>query len=204
MMCGRYRIDDGKDSIELHEIIEEVNRRVVVEPIKTSGDVFPTDTAPVIANSRSMTPTPFAMQWGYTLPDGKRIINARSETAESKTLFRDGMLQRRCAVPATNYYEWEKTGSGRTKYAIWPTDSDLFYMAGIYRIEAGKPVFSILTRDPADSISFIHNRMPVILPHDMMKDWLNPRYAASDLLKNAVLSVAYEKEAGNEQMHMTF
>jgi len=203
-MCGRYRIDDGRDSIELHEIIEEVNRRVVVEPIKTSGDVFPTDIAPVIANSRSMAPTPFAMQWGYTLPDGKRIINARSETAESKPMFRDGMLQRRCAVPATNYYEWEKTGSSRTKYAIWPTDSDLFYMAGIYRIEAGKPVFSILTRDPADSISFIHNRMPVILPHDMMKDWLNPRFAASNLLKNAVLSVAYEKEAGNEQMHMTF
>ena len=203
-MCGRYRIDDERDSFELHEIIEEVNRRVVVEPIKTSGDVFPADIAPVIANSRSMIPTPFAMQWGYTLPDGKRIINARSETAESKPMFRDGMLQRRCAVPATNYYEWEKTGSRRTKYAIWPTDSDLFYMAGIYRIEAGKPVFSILTRDPADSISFIHNRMPVILPHEMMKDWLNPCYSASDLLKNAVLSVAYEKETGNEQMHMTF
>ena len=35
-MCGRYRIDDGRDSIELQGIIEAVNRRVVVEPVKTS------------------------------------------------------------------------------------------------------------------------------------------------------------------------
>ena len=36
-------------------------------------------------------------------------------------------------------------------------------MAGIYRLEKGVPVFTILTRSPADSIAFIHNRMPVIL-----------------------------------------
>ena len=31
------------------------------------------------------------------------------------------------------------------------------YMTGIYRVENGRPVFAILTRDPAESISFIHN-----------------------------------------------
>ena len=51
-MCGRYRIDDGRNSIELHDIIEEVNRRVVVEPVKTSGEILPTDIVPVMANSK--------------------------------------------------------------------------------------------------------------------------------------------------------
>ena len=112
-MCGRYRIDDGHESIELHDIIEAVNRRVVVEPVKTSGDVFPTDVAPVVASDRKMEPAAFAMQWGYTLPNGRRVINARSETAQDRPLFRDGILGRRCAVPATNYYEWQRVGGAK-------------------------------------------------------------------------------------------
>ena len=54
-MCGRYHIDDGRDSVELSEIIEAVNRRAA-EPVKTSGDIYPTDTVPVVASSRSLTP----------------------------------------------------------------------------------------------------------------------------------------------------
>ena len=67
------------------------------------------------------------------------------------------------------------------------------YMAGIYRVENGRPVFTILTRDPAKSISFIHNRMPVLLPSDMVPDWINPKYRAGDLLRNAILDVQYHQ-----------
>ena len=202
-MCGRYWIDDGRESIELRDIIEEVNRRVVVEPVKTSGEIFPADVVPVIASNRNMVPTAFAMQWGYTLPDGRRIINARSETAETRPMFKDGMRQRRCAVPATNYFEWERAGKTKTKYAIRPTDGALFYMAGIYRIESGRPVFSILTREPAESIAFIHNRMPVILPRDLVKDWTNPQYRAGEILNHAVLDLSHERAEETEQIRMT-
>ena len=192
-MCGRYWIDDGRDSVELRGIIEQVNRRMTVEPVKTSGEIFPTDVAPVVAPSRRMMPGAFAMRWGYALPDGRRIINARSETAGERPLFRDGMRQRRCAVPATRYFEWEKRGGAKTKYAVWPAEGQMFYMAGLYRVESGMPEFVILTRDPADSIAFIHNRMPVILPPDLAADWINPRYSAADLLAHAVLDVRCEK-----------
>ena len=153
-MCGRYYIDDGIDSGELQEIIDAVNRHSNADQVKTSGEIFPTDTVPIIANSRAMAPSAFAMSWGYSLPDGKRIINARSESAEEKPMFRDGMAQRRCAVPATNYFEWERAGKRKTKYAIRPAGGGLMYMAGIYRMESGRPVFTILTRSPAESISF--------------------------------------------------
>jgi putative SOS response-associated peptidase YedK len=119
------------------------------------------------------------------------VINARSEEAAEKPLFRDGMAQRRCLVPAAHYYEWEKNGRQRVKYAIKPANADVTYMAGIYRIEDGVPVFSILTREPASSISFIHDRMPVILTRDMMNDWLNPRYNADEVLRSAVLDVSH-------------
>jgi len=67
------------------------------------------------------------------------------------------------------------------------------YMAGIYRIEQGKPVFSILTREPAERIRFIHDRMPVVIPRELIRDWINPKYTAEDLLQNAILDVDYQK-----------
>jgi len=192
-MCGRYYIADDDTPEELMRIIEEVNRRSsdCAVAVKTSGEVFPTDTVPVIANSRSLHPASFAMKWGYTLPDGKPIINARSETAAQKVMFKDGMLRRRCLVPATNYFEWEKRDDRKLKYAIQPTGSRIMYMAGIYRTEHGTPVFSILTRAPAACIEFIHDRMPVILPPDIIYDWLNPEYNANEILESALNEMNY-------------
>lgn len=114
------------------------------------------------------------------------------------------MAQRRCAVPATNYFEWERAGKQKTKYAIRPAGNGLMYMAGIYRVENGRPVFTILTSDPAESISFIHNRMPVLLPSDMVPDWINPKYSAGDLLWYAILDVQYRptESAALEQIGM--
>ena len=62
----------------------------------------------------------------------------------------------------------------------------------LHRIENGKPVFSILTREPAENIAFIHNRMPVILHPEAKNDWLNVRYAAGDVLKAASFEVSFQ------------
>lgn len=51
------------------------------------------------------------------------------------------------------------------------------------------PVFTILTREPAAAISFIHDRTPVILPKEAVSDWLNIRYDARDVLAGAVQDV---------------
>ncbi len=191
-MCGRYFIAEDDTAEDLQQIIEQVNRRYNGEtPLKVSGEIFPTDTVPVIANSRSMMPTPFAMRWGYTVPDRQPLINARSEPAAAKIMFKDGMAQMRCLIPAIHYFECEKRGREKIKYAIRPTESGTLYMAGIYRVVAGQPEFSILTRDPAQSIAFIHNRMPVILPLEAHADWLNIRYNGEDVLRAAVTHVSY-------------
>ena len=132
------------------------------------------------------------MKWGYSLPDGKLIINARSETAAEKSLFRDGMLNRRCLVPASNYFEWEKRGREKVKYAIRPVGRPILYMAGVYRMEGGRPVFAILTREPAEPIAFIHDRMPVILPAEALAEWLDIRNDGRDVLKSALTDMSYE------------
>lgn len=100
-------------------------------------------------------------------------------------------MQRRCLIPAKYYFEWQHNGKSKTKFAIAPQNSDGLLLAGIYRIEKHQPVFSVLTREPADSISFIHDRMPVILPNEAMSDWLNPKFNGIEVLRSAVLDVSH-------------
>ena len=188
-MCGRYYIAEDDAAEELRQIIEAVNRKNL--DVKNGGEIRPGDTVPVLANSPRLQPGAYAMCWGYTLPDGKLLFNARSETADDKALFKDGMTQRRCLIPATCYFEWEHRGKEKIKYAIAPEGSQMLYLAGIYRKEGNRAACTILTREPAESIAFIHNRMPVILPVEAVGDWLNMRYDAADVLKAAQKNMQY-------------
>ena len=192
-MCGRYYIAEEDAAEDLRQIIEEVNRRNNGEgkQVKTSGEICPTDLAPVLANNKNMQPAAFAMEWGYTLPDGRRIINARSETAHEKGMFKDGLKNRRCLIPASNYFEWETRGKEKIKYGVRTNGEKTLYMAGLYRIEDDKAVFTILTREPADSIAFIHDRMPVILNGQAKDDRLNLRVDALDVMESALTDVEY-------------
>ena len=195
-MCGRYYIAQDDLSDELSRIIDELNRKKTPEGLKTSGEIFPSDIVPVLANSRKQDVQPFAMRWGYAFPNGRPIINARSETAAEKPMFRDGMRQRRCVIPASHYFEWARRGAARTKYAIRPAHADTMYLAGIYHLENHDgvivPAFTILTRDAASGIVFIHPRMPVLLPPDATADWLNPGYHAEEVVAAALTDMEYQ------------
>ena len=189
-MCGRYNFSKNSSSPMVQKVLENLQTRQI--EVKT-GEVNPGDVAAAIASNRKLEPQAFGMKWGYRLPDGKLIFNARSETAAQKAMFADGMRQRRCLIPADCYYEWQKVGQGKQKYQIAPTDANGFFFAGIYRIEQGIPMFSILTKEPVESISFIHNRMPVILPNEIIKDWLNPKYHGQELLNAALQNMSFSR-----------
>lgn len=188
-MCGRYALDESFLPEAWEASLSALRLRKPA--IKTGGEVLPTDVVPVIANSRAMHPRLFAMKWGYTLPDGRVLINARSETAAQKTLFAQSMRCRRCLIPASRYFEWDKRARETVKYAVGSAGAPRFYLAGLYRLEEGRPVFVILTRAPADSIAFLHNRMPVMLPPALAADWLNPECSADMVLERAVTDVDY-------------
>ena len=187
-MCGRVYIPDDDSYRMLRLIVDYLEHRNV--KVKT-GEVSPGDLAAVVASNRRCEPQPFAMTWGYHLPNGKLVFNTRSETAAEKPMFADGMRQRRCLFPAALYFEWERKADGKTKYAIAPKAGEGFFLAGIYRLEAGKPVFSVLTRSPSEDIAFIHDRMPVILPNEVTADWLNPKYHGEEILRAAITDMAY-------------
>ena len=200
-MCGRYFIDMTPDDDALEEILRDLNRRGLLKKSadrpapKLSGEIFPTDVVPVIAcgrdrgSGRPGRPRPFAMRWGYTLASGRRVINARGETAAQKPLFSDGLRARRLLIPASGYYEWARHETGKRKYAIRASQGGALFMAGVYRFEAEGPVFTILTRQSEANIAFIHDRMPVLLTREAAGEWLAPGCDAAALLRGAALSV---------------
>lgn len=196
-MCGRYFIDGDDLPEELERILEELNRKNTPKNLKTSGEIFPFDVVPVLANSRRQDVQPFAMRWGYSFPGGRPVINARAETAAEKPLFRDGMRQRRCLIPASSYFEWERREGQKTKYAIRPAGAEMLYLAGIYHLEnhdgAVVPSFAILTRSAAPEIAFIHDRMPVIFPPDCARDWLKVENRADEVLRRALQEMELQK-----------
>ena len=195
-MCGRYNFSKESSSEMIQAVLENLQSRQI--EVKT-GEVNPGDVSAVIASNRKLEPQAFGMKWGYKVPNGKLIFNARSETAAQNAMFADGMKQRRCLIPADCYYEWQKTEYGKLKYEIAPNCVDGFFLAGIYRIEQGIPVFSILTKEPVDSIAFIHNRMPVILPNEVMRDWLNPRFNGQQILLAACSDMRFSQVSNNLQ-----
>lgn len=167
-MCGRYWIDP-EDNAELAQIIAEMQH---CESVKTVGEIFPGDSVPVLCRSRAGNVRPFGMEWGYRMDGGKRLINARSETAAEKPMFRESMVNRRCILPMNAYFEWEARPEGRQKYRIAPQGEGLCYLAGLYRFEGRNPVCTVLTTAAAPDIAFIHHRMPVILSSGETEAWL--------------------------------
>ena len=191
-MCGRFYIEKDDPTEELVKIIAEIERKLKDDPdglhIK-QGEIFPTDIVPAIAGSKMHTVEPLAMKWGFTRFGGSGVvINARSETAMEKSMFRLPMMERRCLIPASNYFEWQSVDGKKVKHAIRDPENPLLYIAGCYRWEKDSrlPLFVILTRDAAQGIAYIHSRMPVILPREAREAWLSDTADITGVLKEAM------------------
>ncbi len=168
-MCGRYQFSEEQNE-ELRSIIEEVNQKYYGAGVKT-GEIYPTNTVPVlIPNKHQLEPAPLI--WGFPHFKGSGvIINARSETAEEKKMFRLSLMEQRCIIPSSGFFEWAHDGS-KQKYRFNLSNSDTLYMAGFYNNFNGERRYIILTTKANPSIADVHDRMPIVLPKDMLYDWV--------------------------------
>ena len=129
-----------------------------------------------------------AARWGFqpfwSEGDPKRSwINARSESAWDSPAFGPALRRTRCVVPADAFYEWDRSTSPRQPYAIGPIDGrDMLPIAGIWsNARHGDPTVAILTTAPNAMVAPIHDRMPVILPLDLLDEWLDADAEPADL-----------------------
>lgn len=120
------------------------------------------------------------MRWGFRprwLKDpGKVMINARSETAAEKPMFRDAFKRRRCLILADGWYEWRREGTRKQPYFFRLADDTPFTFGGIWtEYEDASGVQSncaILTTQPAPLAAQVHDRMPVVIEPDDHAEWL--------------------------------
>jgi putative SOS response-associated peptidase YedK len=187
-MCGRFTL-----TIDPAELMEHFHLNAADEPVVPRYNIAPTQNVAVVLNESPERLS--VVQWGL-IPSwakdpsiGAQMINARAETLTEKPAFRAAFKKRRCLVLADGFYEWRKEADGKTKtpmYARLKTGKP-FAMAGLWEVwktPAGgaRRSCTIITTEPNELMSTIHNRMPVILPRDLEADWLDDNLQALALL----------------------
>ena len=162
-MCSRYELNGTIEDIELRFDIP--TKPKIIKTFNGLAEIRPTDQTPVIKSKNQIA----FMHWGLSVNWNRSpIINARSETLGQKPTFQT-ILQNRCIVPATAYFEWRKDGKLKIKTRIYQKEQKLISFAGIFIGEK----FTIITSQSTLSIAHIHNRMPVILNRADESVWLS-------------------------------
>jgi putative SOS response-associated peptidase YedK len=193
-MCGRVKLEGDFSQLKVAFGIPDDYPAPNYAP---SWNVAPTDKLPIVRyNAKAGHRSLDLMRWGLVpfwakdLKIGFSTINAMAETVDSKPVFREAFVKRRCLVPIEAFYEWKKLDA-KTKqpYAIALAGSGLMALAGLWenwKSPDGEWVrsFTIITTTPNELCGQIHNRMPVILPPSVWETWLGEEDTDPALLKS--------------------
>src|SRR5689334_868183 len=131
-MCGRYTLVTTENLAARFDIQQE---QLALTP---RYNVAPSQSMPVVV--RNSPNRLVEMQWGLIPSWSKEpraqfsTINARAETVTKSPVFRGPFKSRRCLVPASGFYEWQRTGQGKQPFCIRLKGGDLFAFAGLYDV----------------------------------------------------------------------
>ncbi len=171
-MCGRFYVP-ADDMPEVMENLLRQANRTAPEPLPR-GEITPGMRVASLCLSRvSREAKAFPMTWGYPMR-GKLLINARSETAAERPVFRESFRTRRCLIPAAAWFEWDHRNADHTKYRLRPESLPWFFLAGLYRLGDHGAECAVLTREAEGDAASIHGRMPVTFAPEDAALWLDP------------------------------
>src|ERR1022692_2227280 len=133
-MSGRYRLSRRKQIIEEH--FDSISGE---EDWVPRYNIAPTQPVPITRqNPKEPVRRLSLVRWGL-IPSWAKdssgaamMINARSETAATKPVFRDALKSRRFLVPADWFYEWRRTGKTKQPFCFEVNDDSLFAFAGLW------------------------------------------------------------------------
>lgn len=178
-MCGRYVVAyDPETLVSGFSIVR-------VPPFPKRWNVAPQSMVPVVHESKEGDRVAELMRWGL-LPHwakdpklGHKLNNARAESVFDRPSFRQAARRRRCLLPASGFYEWQATPSGKQPWYISPQGDRTFAMAGLF--EAWRPdetsewllTCCVITTEPNALMAPIHDRMPVMLDEADWATWLS-------------------------------
>jgi putative SOS response-associated peptidase YedK len=208
-MCGRYVRKTGAQ--EIAHAFAAVDSGVSLSQnfnISPTSDVF-------VLRSHSDAVRLDVMSWGLVpvwakdVSRAASLINARSESVAEKPSFRNLISRHRCVMPMNAYYEW-KPMKVSGKGSDYDHDSH-FAVASLWstwRDGEGKELTTCvaLTTEANQRVSQVHNRMPVLLTKDGVKQWLSeevvaPLHLAHGIPDDAVEYFPVSTDVNNARNH---
>lgn len=129
-MCGRYAIAPSRADAwaSVGELLE-AHIAASLATLEPRFNVAPTTQIPIVLQDRGTGEVRAALaRWGFIPHWWKEpkpptnAINARSEEAAQKPMWRDAWSRYRCLIAATHWYEWSEATGVKQPYALQPRD----------------------------------------------------------------------------------
>lgn len=121
-------------------------------------------------------------RWGLVprwMKDDKsaaRMINARIETVREKPSFKGLLSRHRCVIPMNGYYEWNRDDpKKKVPHYIYDVRAGLSFAAGLWTMSPATgdiPTFTMLTEHAPLEVAHVHDRAPVLVSGEWLRDWL--------------------------------
>jgi putative SOS response-associated peptidase YedK len=188
-MCGGYELDADPEALAHAFRVDRVQLELPLPGWPEGSERYPRQLGLIVAvrrgaegerEERVLGPARFGLvpPSSQGTPRNDKLYNARSETVHERPLFRGAFERRRCLVPVTAFYEWQRVSGKSRRVAFALSDHAPFALAGIWqpytRPDGTKAVsFAILTTAPNALIAPIHERMPVVLEASAQTLWLS-------------------------------
>jgi putative SOS response-associated peptidase YedK len=179
-MCGRFT--RSYTWREIHELYRLTTPASNLQPRYNICPTTPVDAVIERNGKRELVP----MRWGLVPAWWSKPIkelklatfNARAESVAEKPFFREAFRRSRCLIPASGYYEWHDSPSGKQPYYFTRKDGSLLTIAGLWdqwrdRTSGEMLLSCAMIIAPAnDWVAEVHDRMPVILEPSQFDPWL--------------------------------
>ncbi|MBW3092563.1 SOS response-associated peptidase [Bifidobacterium sp. 82T10] len=189
-MCRCFAADLDWDAIGARFDVDKDETDPAALPAP-SYNLRPKQTIGIVAQGRDGRRHLTGAYWSLipTWSTGRELsyltYNARVESACVKPTFAESAKSMRAIIPVSGYYEYH----GRRPYYFHaPNDAPLF-LAGLFswwRAPQGSAPWlltaTILTCGAVDGPATVHDRMPLLVPHDLTAAWLDRSVNGASLI----------------------
>lgn len=173
IMCGRIKIYSNAETFEKFQL-DAVGRRTKLYDAEHIHTTIPGNEVPAIVlhHDRMVLTT---MHWGFEVYD-KTLYNARAETVEEKKTWAESYHNKRMAFPIHSFFEHKWFHPTKPMAALG------IYRRGTYDGKHFTHEASMLTKPADETVKAHHPRMPIMLPADQLRPWLNMEMEIAELL----------------------
>lgn len=195
-MCNQFRLPN---LAQIKQYLQEELNLPLIDPTINyeTKDIFPNQTAPVLLYQNKQLQL-VNKNWGYPSPVDahKPLFNARIERfyEQKPSMWDKSFAKQRCIILSSEFFEYAKktyqakNGKKYHERYSFKTNHLITMIAGIY----DQNNFAMVTTNPNQDMSPIHNRMPLVIEPNELRRWLFQNFTS--LINRDHINLSVEKQ----------